>query len=102
MVEQADRPGVGVALEVSTDPVVTVPQSVEKKAALGIQQQPSGFNRGAGNHNQIGRLFLQASVGIVVGNAGGVAAFAGENLPDGALTAQLAVAVLMAFGMTVL
>ena len=47
VVEQADGAGVGVALQISADPVVAIAQSVGEQPAFGIQQQARGFDRRA-------------------------------------------------------
>ena len=101
LLEEAGSAGVCVTLQVSSNPVVAVSQSVGESATLGIQQQASRLRGGGRDNYEIGGLFLQATARIKVGDAGGASAISGENFFGDALRAQLAVAGLDRLGMTV-
>ena len=92
VVKVTERAGVLVALQIAAHLVVAVTEAVGKQAALGVQQQASRLHGAAGDDDDVGKLLLQMTVGIEVGNAAGAAAIVGQNLLRHALGAQLAVA----------
>lgn len=88
-IKQARGARISVALEVATDPIVTIAQAVGKKTAFGIKEKPRGFN-GARRHNdEIGGLHAKTIVGVEIRDAGDFALLVGEDFLDHAAEAEI-------------